>query len=148
MTTRKFQLSHFTWAATAAVALAIAGNSAIAQDKVQSKTQDQTRDQDRLQDPIFGSQLMTDAERNEFRTQMRSLKTVKEREAYRLEHHKRMQERAQAQGITLPASPPAMHQGAGAGAAAAGSGMGAGSGAGAGAGAGSGGAGAGSPGKK
>ena len=125
MTTTKFQFSHFTWAATAVVALAIAGNSAIAQDKVQSKTQDQTRDQDRLQDPIFGSQLMTDAERNEFRTHMRSLKTVKEREAYRLEHHKLMQERARVQGITLPANPPAMPQGAGAGTA--GGGMGAGS---------------------
>ncbi len=132
MTTSKFQFSGFTWAAAVALTLSIAGNSAIAQDKVQSNTQDQTRDQDRLQDPIFGSQLMTDAERNQFRTQMRSLKTVKEREAYRLQHHKLMQERAQAQGITLPASPPATPQGAGVGAAgsgmgAAGSGMGSGS---------------------
>ncbi|RFO96434.1 hypothetical protein DIC66_14065 [Rhodoferax lacus] len=123
-------MSHFTCGATAAVALAIAGNSAIAQDRVQSKTQDQARDQDRLQAPIFGSQLMTDAERNEFRTHMRSLKTVQEREVYRMEHHKRMQERAQAQGIALPASPPAMPQRSGAGAAL--NGMGGGSGAGAG----------------
>ena len=142
MTNTKFRLSRFAWAATAAVALAIAGNSAIAQDKVQSKTQDQTRDQDRLQDPIFGSQLMTDAERNEFRTHMRSLKTVEEREAYRLEHHKLMPGRARVQGITLPTNPPAMPQGAGAGFAR--SGMGAGSGAGPA----GGGMGAGSPGKK
>lgn len=142
MTASKFQLSRLTWAATAAVALAIAGNSAIAQDKLQSKTQDQARDQDRLQDPIFGSQLMTDAQRSEFRTHMRSLKTAKEREAYRAEHHKLMQERARAQGITLPENPPAMPQGSGAGPA--GGAMGTGPGAGAA----GGGMGPGSPGKK
>jgi len=75
---------------------------------------------------------MTDAERNEHRNQMRSLKTSQEREAYRLEHHKLMQERARVKGITLPEVPPAIGKGmgngmgAGPGPNAAGGGMGAG----------------------
>jgi hypothetical protein len=131
----KLLLSNVTLAATVAVMFAVAGNGALAQDQVQSQTQDQMRDQDRLQDPIYGSQLMTNAERNEYRMQMRNLKTVKEREAHRLEHHKRMQERAREQGLTLPDTPPTTGKGLGAGSG--GGGMGAG-----------GGPGAGSPGRK
>jgi hypothetical protein len=124
----KLQLQQLSVIATAVAMFAFAGSSALAQDKVQSKTQDQTRDQDRLQEPIYGSQLMTDAERNEHRNQMRSLKTSQEREAYRLEHHKLMQERARVKGVTLPEVPPAMGKGMGAGPGpnAAGGGMGAG----------------------
>lgn len=72
---------------------------------------DQARDQDRTQvrdqDRIYGSELMTRQERAEYRNRMRTLKTQQEREAFRLEHHKQMQERAQAQGKTLPDMPPA-----------------------------------------
>lgn len=72
---------------------------------------DQARDQDRTQvrdqDRIYGSELMTRQERIEYRNRMRTLKTQQEREAFRLEHHKQMQERAQAQGKTLPDMPPA-----------------------------------------
>jgi hypothetical protein len=56
---------------------------------------------------IYGSQLMTQQERIEYRTQMRSMKTLEERNALRLEHHKKMQDRAKERGITLPDSPPA-----------------------------------------
>lgn len=63
--------------------------------------------------PIYGSQLMTQQERIEYRNQMRALKTQQEREAFRLEHHKKMQERARERGVTLPDEPPA--QGAGMG---------------------------------
>lgn len=55
--------------------------------------------------PIYGHQLMTEQERMEHRQKMRSFKTEQEREAYRMEHHKRMQERAKAQGVTLPEEP-------------------------------------------
>ena len=70
----------------------------------QVQAADQTKDQTQLrdQDQIYGSQLMTEKERIEHRNKMRSMKTQKEREAYQLEHHKRMQERAQAKSITLP----------------------------------------------
>jgi hypothetical protein len=69
----------------------------------------QSRDQTQAQgsDTVYGSELMTPQERSEYQTRMRSMKTDQEREAYRLEHHKQMQERAKAQGKTLPDSPPA-----------------------------------------
>jgi hypothetical protein len=57
--------------------------------------------------PIYGSQLMTRQERMEYRNQMRSMKTQEERNAFRLEHHKKMQERAKERGLTLPDTPPA-----------------------------------------
>lgn len=66
-------------------------------------------------DAIYGSQLMTAQERMEFRNKMRAAKTVEEREQIRLEHHKAMQERAHAQGKTLPDTPPAMGAGKGSG---------------------------------
>jgi hypothetical protein len=59
------------------------------------------------QQPIYGSQLMTPAERAEYRAKMASLKTQEEREALRLEHHKQMQERAKQMGVTLPEVPSA-----------------------------------------
>lgn len=62
-----------------------------------------------------GSQLMTQAERNAHRSKLRKMKTEQEREAYRLEHHTLMQERAKAKGITLPAEPPVGGAGPGAG---------------------------------
>ena len=59
------------------------------------------------QPPIYGSQLMTQQERAQYRAHMRSLRTAQERERFRMEHHERMQERAQARGVTLPDMPPA-----------------------------------------
>lgn len=86
---------------------------AIAADATQTQTQTQTRTQN--QSTIYGSQLMTRQERNEYRTKMRSMKTQQEREAYRLEHHKQMQERAKERGVTLPDMPPAAGKGMGPG---------------------------------
>jgi len=61
-------------------------------------------DQERTQD-VYGWQLMTPDERAEHRAKMRSHKTHEEREAYRMEHHKKMQERARKKGVTLPEMP-------------------------------------------
>jgi hypothetical protein len=69
---------------------------------------------DAAPDVIYGSELMTAQERHEYHVKMRSLKTAEERDAFRLEHHKQMQERAAAQGKTLPEVPP-MGKGRGAG---------------------------------
>jgi len=63
--------------------------------------------------PIYGQQLMTEQERIEHRNKMRSFKTEQEREAYRRQHHEKMQHRAMEQGITLPDEP--MPQGKGMG---------------------------------
>ena len=59
------------------------------------------------QEQVYGSQLMTRKERAEHRTKLRNAKTAEEREQIRNEHHERMQERAKARGVTLPAAPPA-----------------------------------------
>lgn len=91
-----------------AMSLPLMVGSSFAADQLRDQTQDQLRDQDRLQDrtPIYGSQLMTPKERNEYRAKMRAAKTAKERERLRYEHHERMQARAKARGIKLPATPP------------------------------------------
>jgi negative regulator of sigma E activity len=65
--------------------------------------QDQTRVQ--TQTPIFGAQLMTNAERTAYRTKMRTLKTTAEKDAFRLEHHELMKVRAAEKGVTLPDAP-------------------------------------------
>jgi hypothetical protein len=60
---------------------------------------------------IYGSQLMTQQEREEHRAKMQSMKTEAERDRYRMEHHKKMQERAKERGVTLPDKP--QYQGTG-----------------------------------
>ena len=64
---------------------------------------------------VFGSQLMTQQERNEHRLKMQSAKTAEEREAVRRQHHEQMLERARQQGVTLPETPPARGAGRGMG---------------------------------
>ena len=54
---------------------------------------------------MYGAQLMTDAERTEYQTKMRSLKTKAEKEAFRAEHHELMKTRAAEKGVTLPDAP-------------------------------------------
>lgn len=84
-------------------------------------------DQEQMQEQeqIYGSQMMTRQEREEYRARMRSAATAEEREQIRNEHHERMQERAREQGMTLPEMPPERGMGRGMGP---GSGMGPGTG--------------------
>jgi hypothetical protein len=103
-----------------ASALMSMGLDVHAQDQVQTQVQ------------IYGSQLMTPVERTEYQSKMRALKTDKERDAFRLDHHDKMKVRAAEKGVTLPNSPPAVGVGPKAN-----SGMGAGTGSGMGAGQGS-----------
>lgn len=70
---------------------------------VAAADQQQTTQQSR--DRIYGSQLMTAQERAEFREQIRNAGSEEERQRLRAEHHVKMQERAKAQGITLPEEP-------------------------------------------
>lgn len=67
------------------------------------------------QEQVYGSQLMTIDERNEYQAKMRAAKTAEEREGLRAEHHQRMQERAKARGMTLPDEPPVRGGGMGMG---------------------------------
>lgn len=57
------------------------------------------------EDQVYGWQLMSEQERAEHRTKMQSMKTAQERERYRHEHHKKMEQRAKEQGRTLPDMP-------------------------------------------
>lgn len=68
------------------------------------------------QERVYGGELMTAQERREYQAKMRAATSAEEREALRLEHHERMQERARSQGKTLPeAPPPGMGPGSGMG---------------------------------
>lgn len=74
-------------------------------------------------DQIYGSQLMTNQERLEYRKKITSANTAEERERIRSEHHAMMKERAKERNITLPDEPSAggagmsdgMHRGGGMG---------------------------------
>lgn len=70
---------------------------------VRGQEQEMTQMQERQQ--VFGWQLMSEQERQEYRRQMQQMKTEEEREAFRLEHHKMMKERAREMGVTLPDEP-------------------------------------------
>jgi hypothetical protein len=83
---------------TAAVIVIV---SATAWSSVGVHAQDQTQ----TQTQVYGSQLMTDAERTAYQTKMRALKTTAERDAFRLEHHDQMKARAAEKGVTLPDAP-------------------------------------------
>ena len=50
---------------------------------------------------VYGYDLMTQQERTEYQNRMRAAKTNQERETLRLEHHKKIEARAKAQGKTL-----------------------------------------------
>jgi hypothetical protein len=51
---------------------------------------------------IYGSQLMTDREKMQYRQKLRQARTPQEREGIRVEHHLEMLQRAQRMGVTLP----------------------------------------------
>lgn len=64
---------------------------------------------------VYGSQLMTQQERTEYRAKMLSAKTIQERERIREEHHEMMKERARSRGLELPDEPPILKGGMGQG---------------------------------
>lgn len=63
--------------------------------------------------PVYGSQLMTEQERLEYREQMREAQTLEEREQLRSEHVERIQQRARDQGVTLSDDRPGAGSGMG-----------------------------------
>ncbi len=92
----KNQVSRAIWLISALLAGSslISVGQVFAQDQVQAQVQ------------VYGSQLMTAAERTEYQAKMRTLKTDKELDAFRLDHHTKMTARAAERGITLPSTPP------------------------------------------
>ena len=106
------------WMAVPAVgALLLAGTLALAAGEGQAREGTGTREMVQEQEQVYGSQLMTPEERNEYQTRMRAAESEEEREKIRAEHHERMKIRAQEQGLSLPDEPPAhgMHKGMGSG---------------------------------
>jgi uncharacterized membrane protein YgcG len=83
--------------------------SAVAQTPQSETVQMQPRTQ--TQERIYGSELMSEQERNEYRKRMSETKTEQEREQLRKEQHERMNDRAKQRGMTLPDEPRAMSQG-------------------------------------
>ena len=57
------------------------------------------------EDQVYGWQMMSEQERQEHRTKIQNMKTEKERNQYRLEHHKKMEQRAKEQGKTIQNMP-------------------------------------------
>lgn len=79
---------------------------AMAADQAVDQQRLRTQEQERIQEQIYGSQMMTEQERNQYRARMRAATSAEEQEQIRNEHHERMRERAATQGITLPDAPP------------------------------------------
>jgi hypothetical protein len=67
-----------------------------APDKSKAKDQAQKRDRD-----IYGYQLMTEQERNEYREQLKKAETNQERQQIVAEHREKMQARASEEGVNL-----------------------------------------------
>src|SRR3989339_1650297 len=57
------------------------------------------------QERVYGSELMTRAERAEHRAQLRAARTPEQKAQVRAELHERMQERAKQLGMQLPDAP-------------------------------------------
>ena len=78
------------------------------QDRDRSDDPDQDRDRDRLQDPaslksegIYGNQLMSDAERRQYRNELGSMNEEQSRMEFQAQHEQKMQERALQQDQDL-----------------------------------------------
>lgn len=57
------------------------------------------------EDQMYGSQMMSEQERQEYTTKMKSIKTAEERHRYELEHRKMIEERAKEQEKSLSDMP-------------------------------------------
>jgi hypothetical protein len=78
------------------------------QDRDRLDVPDRDRDRLHVQDfsqlkdrDIYGSQLMSAKERNQYRKEIQNAKTAQEREQLQAQHHEQMQARANAQGLDL-----------------------------------------------
>ena len=67
---------------------------AVADDNMKSTGSNDSSMQMQSQDQVYGSQLMTEEERTEYRSKLRSAQTAKEREDSRIEHQQKIQDRA------------------------------------------------------
>lgn len=87
------------------VALLCAAAPILADDQDRAQDRDRMENRDMDQERIYGSQLMTPAERDEYRARLRAATTAEERDRIRAEHHEQMKLRAKERGVTLPDEP-------------------------------------------
>lgn len=85
-------------------ALVLSVGTAVAAD--QKRGQQQVTTETEEQDQIYGSQMMTEQERAEYRAKMHAAETLEERERIRNEHHEQMNARAKERGMAMPDEPP------------------------------------------
>jgi len=78
------------------------------QDRDRTETPEQDRDRDRIQDPanlgdgeIYGNELMTPAERDQYRNEFGNANTQQARQEFQAKHEEMMQQRALQQGQDL-----------------------------------------------
>lgn len=83
----------------------LSGTLSQAQTTTPEKNVSKPRIENQDKAPIYGSRLMTEEERIQYRDRMRAAKTAEEREQIRREHHEKMKERARERGVTLPDEP-------------------------------------------
>jgi hypothetical protein len=76
-------------------------------EAVRAAQQQPVPPQTREQPPIYGRELMTDAEVARQRERMRAAGSEEERARIRAEHHAEMRRRATERGVDLPEAPPA-----------------------------------------
>jgi hypothetical protein len=57
-------------------------------------------------DEFYGEKFMTEAEKHDLTARLRLARNEVERQRLLIEHNERMQSRAKAKGVTLPAPPP------------------------------------------
>lgn len=100
---RRLMVSTLATALTLSVGVAPAADPAAGDSKIQ------------MQEQVYGSEMMTQEERAEYRAQIQAARTGEAREHLRKDHHERMKARASARGVSLPDEPPAKDNGMGGG---------------------------------
>jgi hypothetical protein len=71
------------------------------EDRMHDNDWDKERDRSEERERVYGWELMSEDERKEHWRKMRHFRTEQEREEYRRQHHKLMQQRAKKMGIDL-----------------------------------------------
>jgi hypothetical protein len=103
MLKRKLLLTALTGVLSCGIVPAWAEDQDRTQDRDAMENRDRAMDQE--SERIYGSQMMTQEERNAYRARLQAAKTEEERERIRKEHHQLMQQRAKERGLTLPDEP-------------------------------------------
>ena len=83
--------------------------------EIKTQTQEQIKTQEQARERIYGHDLMTEQERNEYRERLRAMNTEEERNAFRAQHHEEMKKRARERNMEIPDDVPAQGMGKGKG---------------------------------